>query len=127
MKTILIDAVNTFVVNGEIFREMYELLEKYPNNKIILTNADDTQIESFGLVNLPYELFTLKHNPNKTDPAYFLKMFESLRLTKESVLYFEHNIEAVKSAQSVGIMTYHYQKDEKGLIALQKFLDENLS
>jgi hypothetical protein len=38
MKTILVDAINAFVLkdNG-IFQEMYRLLEEYPNNKIILT------------------------------------------------------------------------------------------
>ena len=42
MKTILVDAVYTFVSDtGEIFREMFELLEKYPNRKILLTGADD--------------------------------------------------------------------------------------
>ena len=41
MKTILVDAVNTFVIKGDgIFKEMSELLEQYPNRKIILTNAD---------------------------------------------------------------------------------------
>lgn len=126
MKTILVDAVNTFVVDRKIFKEMYELLEKYPNNKIILTNADDEQIESFGLINLPYKIFTLKHNPDKVDSVYFLKMFEKLGLSKDDVIYFEHHIDAVKSAESVGIVTYHYNKDEKDLSKLGEFLDNNL-
>lgn len=86
MKTILVDAVDTFVIEGEgIFQEMYKLLETYPNKKIILSNAND-----------------------------------------EDVIYFEHNEEAVKSAQSVGITSYHYDKDKKDLIALKNFLDNNL-
>lgn len=47
MKTILVDAIDTFVIetkNGfEVFPEMYELLETFPNDKIILTGADDVQ------------------------------------------------------------------------------------
>jgi len=123
MKTILVDAVNTFVVQGEIFQEMKELLDTYPNRKIILTNANDEQIKEFGLVDLPYELFTFKHNPNKTDPKYFELMLNHFNLKKEDVIYFEHNADAVKSAESVGITTFYYDKDKKDLDALKNFLD----
>lgn len=126
MKTILVDAVNTFVNNGKIFLEMKDLLDSYPDKKIILTNADDEKIKEFGLVNLPYELFSLKHQPNKTDPKYFEVMLENFNLKKEDVIYFEHNLEAVNSAESVGINTFHYDKDKKDLVALKKFLDSNI-
>lgn len=127
MKTILIDAVNTFVVDGEIFEPLRDLLEKYSNRKIILTNANDEQMIQFGLQNLPYELFTLKHNPDKIDPEYFNKMLTHFKLESHDVVYFEHNPEAVKSAESVGIMTYHYDPQKQNLDALQNFFNENLS
>lgn len=123
MKTILVDAVNTFVTGGEIFSEMKELLDSYPNRKIILTNANDEQMKEFGLIDLPYELFTLKHNPDKIDPKYFELMLNHFNLKKEDVVYFEHNPDAVKSAQSAGITTLHYDKDKKDLVALKNFLD----
>ncbi|MEK7611136.1 MAG: HAD-IA family hydrolase [Patescibacteria group bacterium] len=127
MKTILVDAVDTFiiVVKG-VYQPMLELLEQYPNRKIILTNADDGQMVQFGLTNLPYELFTLKHNPDKTDPGYFQQMLKYFNLQAEDVIYFEHNLEAVKSAQSVGITAYCYDPDKKDLAALKNFLDENI-
>ena len=69
MKTILVDAVYTFVSEqGKIFQEMLNLLEKYSNKKIILTGANDEQFKKLGLDKMPYEVFTLKHNPEKTDP-----------------------------------------------------------
>ena len=69
MKTILVDAINAFVLKGEgIFTQMHELLEQYPNKKIILTGANDEQLKKFGLDKMPYEVFTLKHDPEKTDP-----------------------------------------------------------
>ena len=128
MKTILVDAINTFVIKGEgIFEEMRGLLEQYPNNKkIILTNADDEQMKKNGLNGMPYEVFTLKHNPEKTNPEYYEKMLEHFRLRKDGVLYFEHNEDAVKSARSVGINTYHYDKDKKNVNELNKFLTDNL-
>jgi len=126
MKTILVDAVDTFVIEGEgINREMYKLLETYPNRKIILTNANDEQIVKYGLIDLPYELFTLKHNPDKVDPDYFKQMLEHFNLKPEEVIYFEHNPEAVKSAESVGIISYHYDPEKKDLEALKEFLDNN--
>jgi hypothetical protein len=86
MKTILVDAVGTFVIEGKgIYFPMYELLEKYPNRKIILTNANDEQMVPFSLTGLPYELFTMKHNPDKTDPKYFREMLKHFDL-KEMTL-----------------------------------------
>lgn len=127
MKTILVDAINTFVIKGNgIFQEMYKMLEEYPNKKIILTNANDEQMENFGLNKMPFEVFTLKHNPEKTDPKYFQIMLKHFNLDAEEAIYFEHNPEAVKSAQSVGIVTFNYDKGKRDLSALKKFIDKNL-
>ena len=127
MKTILVDAVNTFVIKGEgIFKDMREMLEEFSNRKVILTNADDEEMEKFGLNDAPYEVFTLKHNPNKPDPEYYKNMLEYFGLSIEDVIYFEHNEDAVKSAKSVGINTYHYDKDKKDLKALKDFIENNL-
>ena len=128
MKAILVDAINTFVLKDEgIFNEMYKMLEQYPNRKIILTGANDEQMEKLGLNDMPYEVFTLKHDPEKTDPNYFKMMLKHFIFSTDDVVYFEHNEDAVKSAQSVGINTFHYDKDAKDLEALKKFIDENLS
>ena len=97
MKTILVDAVDAFVIEGEgIFQEMFDLLETYSNKKIVLTGANDEQFKMFGLDKMPYEVFTLKHNPEKTDPSYFETLLKQYNLTKKDVIYFEHNPEAVK-------------------------------
>ncbi len=53
-------------------------------------------------------------------------MLSHFNLTKEEVVYFEHNQEAVKSAQSVEINTYFYDNDKKDLRGLKEFLDDNL-
>lgn len=128
MKTILVDAVDTFVIEGQgVFQPMFELLEKYPNRKIVVTNANDEQLVPFSLTNLPYELFTMKHNPDKTDPKYFETLLKHYNLTVSDVIYFEHNPEAVKSAESLGIVSYLYDPEKKDLEALKNFLDENLS
>jgi HAD superfamily hydrolase (TIGR01509 family) len=127
MKTILVDAVDCIVSpEGQIFNEMQVLLDEYQNKKIILTGANDEQFKKFGLDKMPYEVFTLKHNPEKTDPAYFQKMLENFGLNKDEVIYFEHNPEAVKSAQSVGITSYFYDNDKKDLESLKSFIDNNL-
>jgi|TARA_B100001971_G_scaffold120509_1_gene110949 HAD superfamily hydrolase (TIGR01509 family) len=128
MKTILVDAINAFILKGEgVFNEMYKMLELYPNRKIILTGANDEQMEKFGLNDMPYGVFTLKHDPEKTDPKYFQTMLKHFNLSADDVVYFEHNEDAVKSAQSVGINTFHYDKDAKDLEALKKFIDDSLS
>ncbi len=127
MKTILVDAVDAFVIEGEgVFKPLHDLLEKYPNRKIILTNANDEQVVKFGLTNLPYELFSLKHNPDKIDPEYFRKMLAHFDLKANDVVYFEHNPEAVKSAESVGICSFYYDAEKRYIDGVKEFLDKNL-
>ena len=129
MKTILVDAVDAFVVkteNGfEIFEPMWKMLDEFPNRKIILTGANDEQFKKFGLDKMPYEVFTLKHNPEKTDPRYYETMLKKLDLKPESVVYFEHNPDAIKSAQSVGIKTYFWDNEKRPLRELSIFLEHN--
>lgn len=127
MKTILVDAVNCFVFeDGKTFEELHKLLETYPNRKIILTGATYEKYKVYNLDKMPYEVFTLQHNPEKTDPKYYESMLKHFNLTKEDVLYFEYSQEAVKSAQSVGVNTYFYDNDKKDLIGLKEFLNKNL-
>ena len=127
MKTILVDAVHAFVIKDKwIFQEMYQLLETYQNKKIILTGANDEQMEMFWLNNMPYPVFTLKHNPEKSDPLYYTTFLQEHQLTPEEVIYFEHDETAVESAKSVGIISYFYDNEMKDLDSLKKFLDENL-
>ena len=84
---ILVDAVDCFVSRtGEVFAEMQNLLETYPNRKVILTGANDEQIKQFGLDKMPYEVFTLKHNPEKTEPSYYVKMLEHFNLKANDVV-----------------------------------------
>ncbi len=126
MKTILVDAWNTFFTADGIYQEMFEMLESYSNPKIIVTNANDEQLVQFGINKSPYKVFTLKHNPDKIDSAFFYTLFKEFGLDNKNVIYFEHNPDAVKSAQSVGITTFHYDKDKKDLVTLKQFLDKNI-
>lgn len=105
---------------------MYEMLEGFENPKILLTGANDEEVIKFGLDKIPYPVFTLKHNPEKTNPEYFKKLLEHFNLKTEEVIYFEHNIDAVKSAESVGIKSYFYDSQKKDLVSLKEFIENNL-
>ena len=126
MKTILVDAWNTFVLESGIDQEMYKLLEGYDNPKIVVTNANDEQIIQLGMEDLLYKLFTMKHDPDKTDPRYFLTFLNEHDLKAAEVIYFEHDPEAVESARSVGICSFNFDHKERNLDALKEFLDSNL-
>lgn len=125
MKTILVDAWNTFVTENGINKELNVLLDTFSNPKIILTNANEQERVSLGIVNMPYPVFSLDHNPDKTDKTYFEKMLAYYNLKPNNVVYFEHNPNAVNSAISVGITTYHFKKNED-LQHLASFLKKNL-
>lgn len=127
MKTILVDAINGFVLeDGTIFKQMHDLLETYPNPKIVLTGANDEQFKKFNLDKVPYDVFTLKHDPEKTDPKYFEILLEKYDLTPGEVVYFEHSREACNSAESLGISTYFYDHHDQDLVALKVFFDSNI-
>lgn len=130
MKTILIDAVYTFIIetkdgNFEIFEQMYRMLEKFSNRKIILTGANNEKFKKYGLDKMPYEVFTLQHNPEKTDSEYFKILVNKYDLAIKDLLYFEHSKEAIDSAQSLGIKSFYYDPEQKDLDSLKRFLDEN--
>lgn len=131
MKTILVDAVYCFLVKGDdgqfgVFKEMHDMLETFPNQKILLTGARDEEIKGYGLDNVPYEYFTLKLNPPKKDPKYFELMRKHYGFGLADVIYFEHNLGAAESARKAGITTYHYDNVQKDLAALKSFIKENL-
>lgn len=127
MKTILVDAINTFFAIWEwINQDIYKLLESYPNNKIILTNADEGKQKSLGFINMPYEVFTLNFDPEKTNPEYYKALLSKYNLSTSDVIYFEHNIDAINSAKSIWINTYHYDKDKKDLVWLEEFIKNNI-
>lgn len=127
MKTILVDGISGLILkDGTLQDEMYKLLETYPNPKLVLTGANDEQWKQFNLDISPYEVFTLKHDPEKTDPKYFEILLEKYSLAPEEVVYFEHNREAAETAESVGIKTYFYDDSKQNILALKQFLDSVL-
>ena len=126
MKTLLVDARKVLVVQEWIYQPLYDLLETYPNPKIIVSNANPQEQENLWLTNLPYPLFSLHHQPEKTDPEYYKTLLRDFNLTPENVVYFESGEEAVESARSVGIKTYYFDWQVKDIESLKKFLDEHL-
>lgn len=126
MKTILVDAVNTFVVDGKINTEMKAMLDTFPNRKIIVTNADEQEKIKYGLVDMPYIVFTLAHKPNKPDPTYFTTLLAKYALHSSQVVYFEHNPAAVMSAKLVWIVSYNYDHVKKDVAAVKEFIEKHI-
>ena len=126
MKTILVDAWNTLITENGVDPDMKELLDQFPNPKIIVTNASAEEQRAFGMVNLPYPLYTMNHHPDKTDPYYFECLLKAYDLMAGDTLYFEHNADAVASSASTGIKAYWFDKDLRDLKKLSEFLKESL-
>lgn len=127
MKTIFVDGISGLILKaGTLNIEMYKLLETYPNPKLVLTGANDEQWKQFNLDISPYEVFTLKHDPEKTNPKYFEILLDQYNLRTEDVVYFEHSKDAAAVATSLGIKTYFYDDTVQDISALKSFLDSNL-
>ena len=128
MKVLLVDAINTLVISGKgIYEPLFNLLETYPNRKIVLTGANDEEFIKHGLDKIPYEVFTLKHNPEKSNPDYYKLLLKHFDLVINDVVYIEHNLEALRSAESLKIKVFHYDKDLKDMNKLNQFLKINIS
>jgi FMN phosphatase YigB (HAD superfamily) len=55
----------------------------------------------FELVDLPYDMYSMEHEPDKTDELYFKSLLEKFNLQAQEVVYFEHNLESVAAASSL--------------------------
>ena len=126
MKTILVDAWNTFITETGIDTDIKALLDRFPNPKLIVTNANEEEQAAFGMVNLPFPLYSMNHHPEKTDPYYFECLLNDHNLRAEDTVYFEHNADAVASAASVGIIAFWYDNERRDLKKLEDFLDRSL-
>ena len=107
MKILLVDAVYTFIIETkdgdfEIFEPMRKILDEFPNKKIILTGAGNEAFKKYGLDKMPYEVFTLQHNPEKTDPAYFQALINKYNLAIKDLVYFEHSQEGNRQRTILG-------------------------
>lgn len=78
MKTILVDARNTFITAEWVDQNLKTFLDSLENPKIILTNANEDEKIKLGIVNMPYEVFSLSHDPDKINPIYYKKMLENI-------------------------------------------------
>tara|TARA_B110000263_G_C15210614_1_gene465029 strand:+ start:302 stop:688 length:387 start_codon:yes stop_codon:yes gene_type:complete len=126
-KIILVDAIHTLIIPDKgIYDPLFNLLETYSNRKIVLTGANDKEFSEHGLDKISYEVFTLKHNPEKSDPNYYKILLEKLDLAVEALVYIEHNLEAVHSAESLNINVFHYNKDLRDINKLNEFLKINI-
>jgi FMN phosphatase YigB (HAD superfamily) len=92
----------------------------------VLTGANDEEFIQHGLDKIPYEVFTLKHNPEKSNPDYYKILLEQFDLLPENLIYIEHNLEAVRSAESLKIKVFHYNKDLKDINKLNQFIKINI-
>ena len=102
------------------------MLDGYPNRKIVLTGANNEEFIQHGLDKVPYEVFTLKHNPEKSNPNYYKILLKQFDLAAEDLVYIEHNLEAIHSAESLNIKAFHYDKDLKDVNKLTQFLEINI-
>ena len=127
MKVILVDAINTLIIPDKgMYEPLLKVLEDYPNRKIVLTGANNEEYIQQGLDKIPYEVFTLKHNPEKSNPSYYKILLEQFDLVVEDLVYIEHNMEAIRSAESLNIKVFHYDKDLKDINKLNQFLKINI-
>lgn len=127
MKTILVDAIHTFLdINGVADEKMFELLQEFNAPKILCTNAGVEKFSELNLDRMTYPVFTLSGQPRKDKAEYFTMLMEEYGLFPEDCIYFEHDLNAVTAAKKIGITTYHFDSKKRDLDSLKTFLKSNL-
>lgn len=127
MKTILVDAIHVLLSEGGVLNaDMYQLLESYPNPKIVVTGANKEQAQKYGLDRCPYPVFTCEHNPEKSEPEYFKILMREYQLKATDIVYFDHTPQAISSAGRVGISTFLFNAEVNDILALKAFLDSQV-
>lgn len=126
MKTILVWAINTLInENWEVNQEIESMLKEFENNKIVVANADESEMSKLWLSTLDYEVFSLAHEPNKINPLYFDILLKTYNLLPKDAVYFDASEEAVQAAWSMWITSYKFHKG-MNINALNNYLKINL-
>ena len=73
-----------------------------------------------------YLLCTGLFDNYENDLNYYKILLEQFDLAVEDLIYIEHNMEAIRSAESLNIKVFHYDKDLKDINKLNQFLELNI-
>ena len=126
IKAILVDAISClFDEKRKINKKLLEMLLSYNLQLIIVTNVDLKDIINKPIIDIigqNISVFTIKNNPNKTNPQYFKELLREYNLNPNEIIYFDHSKENINSAEKIGINSELY----KNLNQIKKFIDENL-
>jgi leucyl-tRNA synthetase/ADP-ribose pyrophosphatase YjhB (NUDIX family) len=126
--TILIDAVFCLINKTEsgmsLNQELFDYLERLPQRKIVVTNAKDQNLVTIKqLVGDKFEVFSLRFDPEKTDPKFYETMIKNLSIDTSSTIYFDHNTDNLKSAKSNGIHCFQYTSNQQAISTLKTLFD----
>jgi leucyl-tRNA synthetase len=128
-KTILVDAVNTlFVKNGDeltLNLELAECLKSIDVTKIILTNAKDgvlVKLEDL-IKEYNWKIFSLKFEPEKTDPEYYKIAVTELNIDIKNTIYFDHSEANLNSAKLSNINSFQYLNNKQTIELVGDFVN----
>lgn len=107
----------------EVNKKLLKILNLFDNRKILVVNGFIKK----GLQVLEgenFDGFSLEEEGiKKTNQFYFERLLEKFNLFADQVIYFDHNEDNVKSAQSLGILSIQYDgSNEK----IRNFIEENI-
>jgi alanyl-tRNA synthetase len=122
-RTLLIDGMHClYDKEFKINEKLINLLDSINTRKIIVVNGNKEKAEGL-LGGKGYEVFSLDGKINKDSKEFFERLLERCSLNPDDVIYIDHNVENVKSAEKVGInLSLVFDND---LSKINKFLETN--
>jgi leucyl-tRNA synthetase len=128
-QTILVDAVNTLFAKNEeeltLNIELAEYLNSVDATKIILTNAkDEVLVKLKDLIkDYGWQVFSLKFEPEKTDPEYYKTVVKEFNLDLNNTIYFDHSLANLESAKVSKINCFQYLSNKQTIELVDDFLN----
>jgi FMN phosphatase YigB (HAD superfamily) len=124
-RTILADGMHTiYDRNFNINKELLEIIDFFDTKKILVVNGFREKGKEVLKNSSITEAFSLEEKQiKKENPEFFEVLLSRFDLKPKDLIYFDHDENNVKSAESVGIISRHYTNNNE---EIKDFIGENL-
>ena len=119
-RTIFLDGMHCiYDKDFNINQELLNIVNSFEENKILVVNG--FREKGHKVLGEKFKAFSLEEEGiKKSNPEYFKRLMSKFNLKPKNCVYFDHSEENVKSAESLGIKSFHYKNNNQ---QIKQFLE----